>query len=147
MLDLFKRKKPPSSSVVSSTDSDSELTLLARFKAGLHKTRQTFAGGIARVFLGKKVIDEALFEELETLLLTSDVGVEATHQIIQDLTKQVKRNALQDSGILGQTLKEELIQLLTENHTQIPLSIPTSIKPFVILMVGVNGTGKTTTIG
>lgn len=116
-----------------------------RIKAGLTKTRNTFSEGLGRIFLGKKVIDDELFEEIETTLLMADVGVEATREIIDSLTQKVARKQLGDVEALYQSLQEEMVQLLKASEE--PLAIPTDIRPYVILMVGVNGAGKTTTIG
>ena len=118
---------------------------LDRLKQGLSKTSASIGEGMASLFLGKKAIDDDLLEELETRLLTADVGVEATTVIIQSLTQKVARKQLTDSGALYQALQEELAALL--RPVAKPLVIEPSKKPFVILVVGVNGAGKTTTIG
>ncbi|WFE69154.1 signal recognition particle-docking protein FtsY [Thiomicrospira sp. R3] len=119
--------------------------LFARLKNQLTKTRQAFSDGLANLILGKKEIDQDLLDDLEMLLLTADVGVDATDQIIQNLTGQVSRKELKDPQALIDALKHQLSDLLTPVNQ--PLVIDTSQKPFVILMVGVNGVGKTTTIG
>src|SRR5690606_14429357 len=93
----------------------------------------------------KKAIDDDLLEELETRLLTADVGVEATSAIIQNLTRRVARKELADSGALYTALQEELVALL--RPVEQPLLIGAETRPYVILVVGVNGAGKTTTIG
>lgn len=116
-----------------------------RIKAGLSKTRSNFSEGLGRLFLGKKVIDDELFEQIETTLLTADVGVDATREIIDSLTQKVARKQLNDVEALYQSLQDELVALLKASEE--PLAIPDDVKPFVILMVGVNGAGKTTTIG
>jgi len=126
-------------------DSD-KASFFGRLRAGLEKTRSNLGEGLATLLAGQKVIDESLLEELENRLLSADVGIEATTVIIDDLTASLKRNQLTDSGALYQALQEELLKLLTP--CEVPLEIPTGTgKPFVILMVGVNGVGKTTTIG
>lgn len=117
----------------------------SRVKQGLTKTRQSFGGGLARVFLGKKTIDDELFEEIETILLSADVGVDATTEIIDALTEETSRKTLKDPNDLMQALKSKLVELLAP--VNIPLDINATDTPFVILMVGVNGAGKTTTIG
>lgn len=117
----------------------------ARLKQGLAKTSASLGEGIASIFLGKKEIDDELLEEIETLLLTSDVGFDATNTIIESLTKKIQRNQLADSGALYQALKQELVDML--KPVEQPLAISNEHKPFVILVVGVNGAGKTTTIG
>ena len=101
--------------------------------------------GLGDLFLGAKTIDEDIFEELETLLLMADVGIEATTQIIAELTERSSRAALKDGAALQAALQEILLEKLTCCEQQIE---PTaSGGPFVILVVGVNGVGKTTTIG
>lgn len=138
MLDFLKRKQSSGNDTL-----NSKKGLFAQLKAGLQKTRHVFSEGLAHLFAGKKAIDNALLEELETFLLTADVGVEATQQIIADL--KLKSREASNPDALVTVLKEDLQALL--NVSQVPLSFPAEIKPFVILMVGVNGTGKTTTIG
>ncbi len=117
----------------------------SRIKSGLSRTRGNLAGGLGTLLLGKKEIDDDLFEEIETQLLMADVGVAATQEIINDLTARSSRKELKDSDALYEALKISLNDLLTPCHA--PLVIDTSKKPYVILMVGVNGVGKTTTIG
>ena len=116
-------------------------SFFARLKQGLSKTSASLGEGMASLFLGKKAIDD----DLETRLLTADVGVEATTTIIGNLTKRVARKELADSGALYKALQEELVTLLTP--VEQPLVIDTAKQPYVILVVGVNGVGKTTTIG
>jgi fused signal recognition particle receptor len=117
----------------------------ARLKQGLSKTSASLGEGMASLFLGKKAIDDELLDELETRLLTADVGVEATNLIIGNLTQKVARKQLTDSDALYASLQAELSALL--KPVEQPLVIPAQQKPFVILVVGVNGAGKTTTIG
>ena len=118
---------------------------LARLRSGLGRTRDNLASGFGDLFLGKKAIDDTLFEEIETCLLLADVGIEATRIIMDRLTEQVSRKALKDSGALYQALREQMLALLAP--VEQPLVIPDQDKPFSLLMVGVNGAGKTTTIG
>ncbi len=106
---------------------------------------QRLKSGLANLFLGKKAIDPALFEEIETVLLQADVGLPATQKILKDLTEQVSRNQLQDADALMHALKQSLADLLMP-YAQ-PLVIAPTIKPYVILFIGVNGAGKTTSIG
>lgn len=115
------------------------------FLKGLKRTREKLIGGMAQLVVGKKTIDDALFEDIETCLLTADVGVHVTEKIMQNLTQKVKRNALNDSEVLFDALKQEMMAVLTP-HEQ-PLILDDSKKPYVILLVGINGAGKTTTIG
>ncbi len=120
-------------------------SLLASLTQGLKKTRDSLTSGLATLILGKKFIDQELLDEIETRLLIADIGVEATQKIIQDLTTRVSRKQLNDAESLWQALQTEL-KLMLQPCSQ-PLIIPKSEKPFVLLMVGVNGNGKTTTIG
>ncbi|QSP95387.1 signal recognition particle-docking protein FtsY [Marinobacter salinisoli] len=122
-----------------------QVSVLERIKQGLGKTRASLTGGLADLFSVGKKIDEDLLEDIETSLLTADVGVTATSEIIESLTDKLERNQLKDGQALRQALQGELRGLL-EGVTQ-PLAIDSSKKPYVILMVGVNGVGKTTTIG
>lgn len=116
-----------------------------RIKAGLSRTKANLAEGLGALFLGAKEIDDDLLEEIETHLLMADVGVEATTDIIGKLTDRVSRKQLADADALYAALKDELAALL-EGAEQ-PLDLESSKGPFVLLMVGVNGVGKTTTIG
>lgn len=120
-------------------------TILARIKSGLSRTRGQLSDGLSALFLGKKQIDDELLEDIETLLLTADVGIDATSEIINKITESAERNELKDAESLHQALKDELSGLLKNAHS--PLEISASNSPFVILVVGVNGVGKTTTIG
>ena len=117
----------------------------ARIRRGLSRTSSQFAEGMGNLFLGAKEIDEDLLEELETQLLMADVGVEATTGIVDRLTERVSRRELADGDALYKALQEELAELL--DKVEAPLEIDAAKKPFVILVVGVNGVGKTTTIG
>ncbi|KRP91808.1 cell division protein FtsY [Pseudomonas lactis] len=126
------------------TTETSKTGFFARLKQGLSKTSASIGEGMASLFLGKKVIDDELLEDIETRLLTADVGVEATAVIIQSLTQKVARKQLTDADALYKSLQAELAAML--KPVEAPLVI-TPKKPFVILVVGVNGAGKTTTIG
>ena len=117
----------------------------ARLKQGLSKTSASIGEGMASLFLGRKAIDDELLDDLETRLLTADVGVEATSVIIQRLTQKVARKELADADALYKSLQGELAAML--KPVEQPLKITSQNKPFVILVVGVNGAGKTTTIG
>ncbi len=119
--------------------------LFARLKAGLSRTRHSLTEGVASVVLGSKAIDADLLEEIETMLLVADVGVEATREIIDGLTAQVDRKQLADADALMASLHDRMQAILAP--CSVPLQIPESGSPFVILMVGINGAGKTTTIG
>lgn len=158
MLDFFKRKNPPppSDDTPSNGPPKSEKGLFARLKEGLQKTRHTLSGGLSNLFLGKKTIDAELLTEVEDILLSADVGVAATKRILKSLTEKLKRDELKDGEALQAALKQYLTEILLP--CELPLTLPEkavtstmtgteSKKPTVILMVGVNGSGKTTTIG
>ncbi|WDY58316.1 signal recognition particle-docking protein FtsY [Pseudomonas sp. PSKL.D1] len=117
----------------------------ARLKQGLSKTSASIGEGMASLFMGKKAIDDDLLDEIETRLLTADVGVEATSAIVQNLTQKVARKQLADAEALYKSLQEELAALL--RPVEQPLKVEAQNNPYVILVVGVNGAGKTTTIG
>jgi fused signal recognition particle receptor len=119
--------------------------MFARLREKLGRTRSNLTDGLANLLLGRKQIDEDLLEELETLLLTADVGIDATQRIISDITGKVKRKELSDPEKLNGVLKQELAQILAE--AEAPEREPAAGRPRVILMVGINGAGKTTTIG
>jgi len=145
MLDFLKRKKSKPLETTPKSDSDPELGLFDRLKAGLRRTRKNLSKGIASLFSMKPLIDDASIEELETILLSADVGVGTTEEIINDLKMRLKRQEALDSATLIKVLNQHLLDLLKD--LEIPLKLPDTVKPFVILMVGVNGSGKTTTIG
>ena len=124
---------------------DNKVNWFARLKQGLAKTSSSLGEGMASLFLGKKEIDDDLLDELETRLLTADVGMEATTAIMGNLIRRVARKELADSGALYQALQVEMADLL--RPIEQPMQITPEKKPYVILVVGVNGAGKTTTIG
>ena len=118
--------------------------LFSRLVKGLMRTRESIGAGFMALFRGKK-LDDDLFDELETQLLTADLGVETTQRIMSSLTKQAKLHQLKDAEALYDMLKKEMASIL--EPVSVPLDIDTTKTPYVILMVGVNGVGKTTTIG
>jgi len=137
--------KKPKQEQSPSAETEAPQGLFERLKSGLKNTRGQLVSGLGNLFLGKKAIDDDLFEELETHLLMADVGIEATQDIIKHLTEQVGRKELNDPQALLDALKLELSNLLATVSE--PLNTENADGPFVILMVGVNGVGKTTTIG
>lgn len=137
MLNFFKKDKEQTPT------EESTPTWAERLKQGLARTRSQLGNQLGALFGGGK-IDEEVYEELETILLTSDIGVSATQALLEDVRKEVKRQALSDTTQLRATLQESLIRLL-EPLAQ-PLNTGTN-QPYVIMLVGVNGAGKTTTIG
>ncbi|MDP4125669.1 MAG: signal recognition particle-docking protein FtsY [Bacillota bacterium] len=115
----------------------------AQLKAGLSKTRQNFVEKVEQVFTGRKKIDEDLYEELEEVLIRSDVGVNTSFELVERLRKEVKQRKLSEPSELTLVLQELIVELLGE---EVKLNISEQ-GPSIILMVGVNGVGKTTTIG
>ena len=130
--------------IVETQEKPSEGGFFSRLVKGLVKTKQNIGAGFRSFFLGKKIDDE-LFEELEEQLLIADIGVPTTTKIINNLTQHATRQQLQNADTLYQQLKLEMGEIL--KPVAQPLRIDGSKKPYVILMVGVNGVGKTTTIG
>lgn len=115
-----------------------------RLKAGLAKTREKLGGQLAGLFGAGRKIDEMLYEELETILLTADVGVDATESLLESLRKRVAREHLSDAAALRVALADALTDLLAPLEKQLNTD---GAKPFVIMLAGVNGAGKTTSIG
>ena len=116
---------------------------------GLSKTKETFFSRIAKAVAGKSTVDAEVLDNLEEILLTSDVGVETTLKIIERIEKRVSKDKYVNTSELNNILKEEIAQLLTENNSkdEDDFNTPETKKPYVIMVVGVNGVGKTTTIG
>ncbi|MBS0971058.1 MULTISPECIES: signal recognition particle-docking protein FtsY [Yersiniaceae] len=133
----------PAEAVTQEQERPTKEGFFARLKRSLVKTKQNLGSGFISLFRGKK-IDDDLFEELEEQLLIADVGVETTRRIITSLTQHASRKELKDAEQLYGKLKEEMAEILAKVDE--PLDV-TAHTPFVILMVGVNGVGKTTTIG
>ncbi|HDY7464929.1 TPA: signal recognition particle-docking protein FtsY [Vibrio vulnificus] len=119
-------------------------SFFARLKRSLSRTKANIGAGFFGLFKGKKIDDE-LFEELEEQLLVADVGMDTTLKIIENLTEKASRRDLKDGEALYGLLKEEMAEILSK--VEQPLQVDSSKTPYVILMVGVNGVGKTTTIG
>ena len=116
---------------------------------GLSKTKESVFGKIARAVAGKSKVDDEVLDNLEEVLITSDVGVETTLNIIKRIEERVARDKYINTQELNNILREEIAALLTENNTtdSEEFSVPEGKKPYVIMVVGVNGVGKTTTIG
>ena len=136
---------PGDLAVAEKTEAPSKRGFFGRLRDGLSRTRSKLSDGLGAVVLGRKQVDASLLEEVETQLLTADVGLEATDAIIDGLRARLGRKQLADADQFMAALREELRAILAPCDK--PLVIDTSKKPFVILMVGVNGVGKTTTIG
>lgn len=124
---------------------EKKVSVFERFRSGLGKTRASLGSGLSGLFSPGGKVDEDLLEEIENTLLMADVGVTATTEIIDSLTEKLNRSQLKDGAAVRDALKEELRNLLAGSRE--PLAIDTGKKPWVMLMVGVNGVGKTTTIG
>jgi len=138
MFNILKRNKP-------AENPSEKISFFSRLKQGLSKTRQYFSKNITDLFLGKKVLDQEVLDQLETYLISADVGIETTQYLIQKLTDQLARKELSDCEAALKSLQNEMQALLTP--VEKPLTLDDTKKPFVILMIGVNGAGKTTTIG
>lgn len=152
MFGIGKRNRPENgqtpedTAVGSGQPPEAKKSLFARLKAGLGRTRAGLADGLGDLLLGKRAIDDELLEDIETQLLSADVGMEATTYIIDELTQRVRRKELADSEALFTALKTLMKDMLVP--CEAPLAVPAGLeRPYVILMVGVNGVGKTTTIG
>lgn len=124
---------------------DEKNSLFSRLKQRLSRSSSKLTAGFASLILGKKTIDDDLLEELEMQLITADIGIEATQEIITNLTQRVARNQLSDSEMLFNALRDDMVNILKPSEE--PLTLPEQSTPYVILMVGINGVGKTTTIG
>lgn len=114
-----------------------------RLKEGLFKTHQGMVSKIDQLLSGKKKIDDLLLEELEEILITSDLGVKTTRQLLDKVSEKVKRKELEDADHLKKALQEEMFLILHQQENPLDVS---SANPFVIMVIGVNGTGKTTTL-
>jgi len=125
------------------TDAEEPSGFFAYMRSRLRKTRQSFISKLDRIFLGKKEIDQDLLEELEEVLITSDLGVETTHRLIASLEEKLHRNELTDTDRLLSHLKEEIRRFVKVDSPPLEVKLH---KPFVVMAVGVNGVGKTTTL-
>lgn len=116
---------------------------------GLEKTKESFFGKITRAVAGKSTVDEEVLDELEAALISADVGLETTVKIIERIEARVARDKYVNTDELNALLRDEIVQLLAENNTEDAedFDVPAGKKPYVLLVIGVNGVGKTTTIG
>ena len=126
-------------------DCEQEKGLFRRLQQRLSNTRSTLAGRLDRLFLGKKEITDDLLEEMEEILFTSDIGVETTQELIESVQERVARKELKDPEKLKDAFKECVLSLL--EVPEVPHPVPGPGEPLVVLVIGVNGVGKTTTIG
>lgn len=124
-----------------------EKGLFSRLTASLKKTRKNLSASISDLLLGKKNIDDELIDEIETRLLTADIGIEATQEIMEAVRKKIDRSSLQTPDAINNLIKDKLKEILTPVEKTIIIDNNHYKTPFVILMVGINGAGKTTTIG
>jgi fused signal recognition particle receptor len=145
MFNILKRKKKPDNIAEIAESTEEKIGFFSRIKQGLSKTRSTLSTGLANIILGKKTLSPEVIELIETQLISADVGVEATQQLIANLTQKLARNELSDTQTALLSLQEEMKNIL--RPCQQPLPFTDTTKPFVILVVGINGSGKTTTIG
>ncbi|MBT4160019.1 MAG: signal recognition particle-docking protein FtsY [Gammaproteobacteria bacterium] len=129
---------------VAEEESEDKKGFFARLKSGLSKTRSKLSEGLQDVFLGAKSLDDELMEDIEAILLSSDVGVTVTQEILDELTQKISRKELTDGEAVFQQLQAHLTSILKPVEQVFEVG---GASPFVILMVGVNGAGKTTTIG
>ncbi|MCU0842370.1 MAG: signal recognition particle-docking protein FtsY [Thiobacillaceae bacterium] len=153
MFGFFKSGKPPAPppeapsaqpAQVATDPAPARPSWAQRLKAGLAKTRGVLNTPVGDLLRGHPKIDEALYEELETILLTSDMGVAATQHLLDALRARVKRDRLTDSAQLKEALKDLLAELLAPLERRLDVG---TARPFIIMLAGVNGAGKTTTIG
>jgi fused signal recognition particle receptor len=144
MFNILRRKKP-TDTTTEPTETPDKKGFFARLTQGLTKTRTRFASGISTLILGKKTLDAELLELIETQLITADVGVEATQQLIKSLTDKLERKELSNPEAALNSLQDEMKNILRPCQGALPITADK--KPFVLLVVGINGSGKTTTIG
>lgn len=135
------REVPPPPPVA---EAPAKVGFFERLKKGLAKTHESLVGRIDTLLLGKKQIDADTLEELEEILITADIGVATTVELIRTLEGRLKRNELQDGGAIKKALQEEILARLEQYAAPLDVS---SARPYVIMVIGVNGVGKTTTIG
>ena len=128
----------------SAAENEPKSGFFARLKSGLAKTRSNFAGGFDNIVHGKAKVGPELLEELEETLLIADVGMQTTSFILDDLKREVSQNRIRENKEVLEQLKQRMIHVLSQNQKPLAFS---EHQPFVILVVGVNGSGKTTTIG
>ncbi len=145
IFDFLKKKKDHESKAIQEKQSSPE----ANLESGLEKTKESIFGKLGKAIIGKTNVDSSFLDELEEILITSDVGVETTIKIIDRFEARVKRDKYLKADELNTFLKEEITAILDENKSShfIDFSLAGAAKPYVILVVGVNGVGKTTTIG
>ena len=142
-LSLFKRKDDTNGQQTGNADQSATTGLLSNLKKGLAKTRSLLTLRIDDLVLGKKEIDNDLMEQLEEILITADLGVRTSHKLIEQVQARIKRGEAENPAVIKQYLKAAICGILV--NTEKPLSLAAAT-PFVIMVAGINGTGKTTTI-
>jgi fused signal recognition particle receptor len=145
-LEIEKPLKVIKESEAQHEEGKKKISLFSRLTEKLGKTRQTFTYQLDALFLGKKEIDTEMLDDLEEILITADLGVATTQELLENARRKVKRKELYDPKSLKETLKKQIKELITENDKDAALVMPDK-GPFVIMVIGVNGVGKTTTIG
>ncbi len=125
------------------TESGKPAGLFGRLRDKLAATHHSFSRGLGDLLLGKRALDDALFEEIETLLLSADIGVETTQFLLNDITARVARKQLTDAAAVYEVLRQGILAIVQPSNRPLVIS---GARPFVIMVVGVNGVGKTTTI-
>lgn len=143
--DVIEENDTVNETVEVEKEEEKKVGLFGKLKKGLSKTRDGITGKINDVLKNYRKIDEELFEEIEEILITADIGVNITMRIIKDLEDKVKERKIEDPSKIMDLLKEELCEILSDEKTDSSLNIEPS--PAIILVVGVNGVGKTTSIG
>lgn len=147
-FDIFKKKKAENekteaaAEAVTVTEAENTKGFFSKLKAGLSKTSDKFAGGLENIFLGRKTIDEDLLEELEELLISSDIGVKTSMSIIESVRDETSRKILKNPEELKNSLKRKILEIINLDNSL----NKTDDKPYMLIVVGVNGTGKTTSI-
>jgi len=149
-FDIFRKKKNETSVQIEQTEEETpqspvgetSKSFFGKLKEGLSKTSDKFTGGLENIFLGRKTIDEDLLEELEELLITSDMGVQTSMKIIDSVRDEVSRKTLKDPAELKNSLKKKILEIINLDNTLNQVEE----KPYMVIVVGVNGTGKTTSI-
>lgn len=145
-IEVDKPLKIIKKSEVQHEEGKKKKSLFSRLTEKLGKTRETFTYQLDALFLGKKELDTEMLDDLEEILITADLGVATTQELLENARRKVKRKELYDPKSLKETLKKQIKELITENDKDAALVMPDK-GPFVIMVIGVNGVGKTTTIG
>lgn len=149
IFNWFSKNKPKEEIPVAQEEREAQEVQAAQTQAAMEKTRTGFLSKLGRLFTGKRQVNGDFLDELEEVLLTSDVGVETTVQIIENLEKRVSKDAYVSEEELHELLADEIAKLMPDIQSPVAkeLSLQGASSPYVVLVVGVNGVGKTTTIG